>query len=372
MLTDYISPADGAPPDPPITLQAIAADTRSFDDAYSGRPADNTHPFGGIKSSYDSLGHGGFTPAGLSRNQFSGMLSTAQEGAVPPMGNNDRRPRPASAGGAFGDTEKSNRSRPISASAGVSIGNKLYNTVRQAQAYSIDDDDDDDEMGPMNIHDDINEMIIDRKDRDKGINGVGGLLEQQIRKLQLTQPMSDVNGDRDHGKGLSRKKMTKAVGGTPKKFSTPDRQKQMASVYTSPVVGPTPTTDQFSTPDRARKSAGAAKADETAFRDRTGIAAIKVMRRVKSAGLVRPPAPSASSAKMSQSANYAGGMHTAPAGPSSAKLRPSSAKTSELPTKTDRKTRSAASLPAVEPSGAHHDLLQTKIQKLNLNPALLF
>ena len=192
--------------------------------------------------------------------------------------------------------------------------------------------------------------------------------------------MSDVNGDRDHGKTLAKKRMTTkmASGSTPKKLSGPDRQHQMASVYTNPVVGPAAgPADHFnSTPDRAARKTGggASRADDTGFRDKTGIAAVKMMRRVKSAGLVRPPAsPGSSSVKLSQSANYAGGMHAMPAGSSSAhKPRPSSAKTSELPPKGDRKTRSAASLPAVESSGGHHDLLQAKIQKLNLNPALLF
>lgn len=357
----YLPPPEGAPPDQPLSLQTIVNDTRSFEDAYSGQPIQPPEPFQMRYAGQDE--QSSFTPAGLTRNQFSGMLSTVQGEHVHPYANGEKKRRPQSAGDSFP------KDRPLGLNS--SIGNKLYNTVRNSSQLNRYDDDDDDDNDDLDIRlgSDIKAMIVARKDREKGIIGVGGLLEQQIRKLQLTQPM---NGAIDSSRGENSQpsmnetswdaynEMRKPEKKKKNAFnaSSPARQHQLATVYSASVPTNKSPPLQSSSSDKAQRNIGT-----TCDKSSNNVAGFtNVLHRAKSAGQVRPTSAS-SGARRTQNSKLP------------IKKGIQSKDTSRNAAAAQSSTSSSVSssrLPNVGGKPGHHEALQNKINGYNLNPTLLF
>ncbi len=335
-----------------------------------------------------------FTPQGMTRNQFSGMLSSVEHDHIPPLG----RSRPLSASVSRMNTSGNNgqhHSRPASASNHISIGNKLYNSVREAHR-PVDDDDDDDERNDnalvMGVSDDINDMIINRKDRDRGINGVGGLLEQQIRKLQLSQPIeSEQNGlesamDRDNTWKTDKtapkkiKKTQNSKGFVPLKSGV-NKHRQVEGVYSNPVIQPAITSSPSLKKDLQFRTTNQQGGGNSQSANSGAGLTINILKRAKSAGTIRSSS-TGTSLKMSQT-NY----HATNGPPMNgngifgskqqqvitSKIQPTHenfAKTEYGRRRGSDRNSANQILPAVTQSS--NDLLQNKIHKLSLNPALLF
>jgi hypothetical protein len=364
-----------------LSLKSIVTDIRSFEDAYAGQ-GQGQGEARATRPSTQEAQQGSFTPAGLARNQFSGMLSTAQSGHVPPYGSGEGR-RPQSAGGA-------GRGQ-AGAAIGAAVKSKLYSAQKQQPppygARDYGDEEDEEEDGYTGIDSSVAEMITNRKDREKGIVGVGGLIEQQIRRLQLTQPVDRDSkdpgriADDSYETYSNRRKPDKAHSNNSnsnnnsnnsksRDFATsgPKRQQEVVNAYSASMPGnrmpahvaaqAAPRRNISNNNTAPARTAPSATSSPSPSPKEQGSGFVSGLRRNQSAGggQMRPASASAGSRQT--------------------RKKSSSSKTSNSNAGAGAGTGAGqSSLPRVGSgggSGGHHDALHASMNGYNLNPTLLF
>jgi hypothetical protein len=115
----------------------------------------------------------------------------------------------------------------------VAVGNRIHARVSEAKSYQPEDEDDENILD-LGLSDELQNMLLARKDKDNGIVGVGGLLEQQIRKLQIQQPHAALHSGRS-GLSISEKFKSAAKNSGWTSGVLKNSPEEMTRIYQAPM-----------------------------------------------------------------------------------------------------------------------------------------
>lgn len=364
VVSGYISAPENMPQDAPITLQSILSDPKNFNDMLMQRETD---PSVRDRASYSNIS--------LIRGHSAGTYATASTSQM--LRSQDMRPssQPIMMGSPSAIRK--------SASGDIALGNRIHARVSAARNYHPEDDDDEENILGTGLNDELQGMLLTRKDKDKGIIGVGGLLEQQIRKLQVQQPHAALHGGRSGGeRNLSTSQNVKFDSKNNGWVSAPhtNTQEEMTRIYQAPMR---------ELASMAKKSKAHAKVSiSKGIKRRSGAIVTPGRGNAQSqpeplsqakatpdqsnkSSSMRPPLRPSSAVFPNSAANTSFGISGAGVRSSSPAAlgakRPSSA-----PSTQRQQTIRGFGSTAPAPAGADYGRSASPIHRLNLDPAVLF
>jgi hypothetical protein len=336
------------PQDAPITLQSILNDPKNFNEMLMQRDSD---PAFKDKVAYSNIS--------VARGYSAGAYDRTRDA------------RPSSTR----ETDRSPQTMRKSGSMDVALGNRIYARVSEARSYQPEDDDEENILA-SGLNDELQDMLLARKDKEKGIVGVGGLLEQQIRKLQVQQPHAALHSDRS-GLSVSDKLKSAAKSGGWVSGPLKNSPEEMTRIYQAPMRELASMAKKSKVSSKIsilkgikRRSSNAPLEDRSGSKNQSENSTRSLRAANDKAASSRPPLRPSTAVNTSADFGLTASSTAGPRSSSPAAMngrRPASA-----PSPQRQQTIRAFGSTAPAPLGADPRRSVSPIHRLNLDPAILF